>query len=310
MGKRWFVYLMALLGCLVFYLAYQQWVSWLLLMGVLFLPIVSLLFSIPAIALAKVSREMPPVVTVGTALHMRVVVRSKLPIPPWQVQVQAYHTLTGENKLLYTGDDCPTDHCGAINCRVRHVRVYDYMGMFRVRLRRPGDFRVIVRPRTLAPAVEPDLSQMLVTAWRPKVGGGFAENHELRLYRPGDSLQQIHWKLTAKTGKLILREPMIPDKNRMMLWLSLSGEPAQIDRKLGRLLWFSGYLHRHGLAHDILAYTGEGKHIWHVSDQRTLRLAVDALLCHSPYTSHETPILTESVNWSYYIGGEEDAEET
>ena len=103
---------------------------------------------------------------------------------------------------------------------------------------------------------------------------------------------------------------MIPDKNRMMLWLSLSGDPAQIDRKLGRLLWFSGYLHRHGLAHDILAYTGEGKHIWHVSDQRTLRLAVDALLCHSPYTSHETPILTESVNWSYYIGGEEDAEET
>ena len=310
MGKRWFVYLMALLGCLVFYLAYQQWVSWLLLMGVLFLPIVSLLFSIPAIALAKVTREMPPVVTVGTVLHMRVVVRSKLPIPPWQVQVQAYHTLTGENKLLYTGDDCPTDHCGAINCRVRHVRVYDYMGMFRVRLRRPGDFRVIVRPRTLAPAVEPDLSQMLVTAWRPKVGGGFAENHELRLYRPGDSLQQIHWKLTAKTGKLILREPMIPDKNRMMLWLSLSGDPAQIDRKLGRLLWFSGYLHRHGLAHDILAYTGEGKHIWHISDQRTLRLAVDALLCHSPYTSNETPILTESVNWSYYIGGEEDAEET
>ena len=57
MGKRWFVYLMALLGCLVFYLAYQQWVSWLLLMGVLFLPIVSLLFSIPAIALAKVTRD-------------------------------------------------------------------------------------------------------------------------------------------------------------------------------------------------------------------------------------------------------------
>lgn len=309
MGKRWFLYLTALLGCLVFYLAYQQWFSWLLLMGVLFLPVVSLVFSLPAIVLSRVRREMPLAVRQDAPLNIQVTVRSKLPVPPWNAAIQTYHTVTGDHMLLNAGSHYPTKHCGALNCRVRWVRIYDYLGMFRFPLRRPEDFRVFIRPVPLPPPAEPDLSQLLVTAWRPKTGGGFAENHELRLYRPGDSLQQIHWKLTAKTGKLILREPMVPDKNRMLLWLTLYGDPDQIDRKLGRLLWLSSYLQRHSLDHDILAYTGEGRHMWHISGSQSLRRAIDTLLCHTPYPDAEQPLLTENVNWDYYIGGEEDAEE-
>ncbi|MBR2633811.1 MAG: DUF58 domain-containing protein, partial [Lentisphaeria bacterium] len=43
---------------------------------------------------------------------------------------------------------------------------------------------------------------------RPKPGGGYGENYEIRQYRPGDNLNQIHWKLSAKVGDLMLREPM------------------------------------------------------------------------------------------------------
>ena len=92
MGKRWFLYLTALFGCLVFYLAYQQWFSWLLLMGVLFLPVASLLLSLPAIVLCKVRREMPLAVNTNSRLNIQVPVRSKLPTPPWDVAVQVYHS--------------------------------------------------------------------------------------------------------------------------------------------------------------------------------------------------------------------------
>ena len=308
MAKRWFLYLAAVLGCLVFYLAYQQWVSWILLMGVLFLPLVSLAFSLPAMVSSRVCRETPAAIQVRSSLQLQVFIRSKLPTPPWKVAVQAYHTLTGENLLLSAQSFYPTAHCGALNCRVRRSRVYDYLGMFYLPLKKPANFRIFIRPKPIAPAAEPDLTQLLVNAWRPKIGGGFAENHELRLYRPGDSLQQIHWKLTAKTGKLILREPMVADKNRMLLWLILQGDPDQLDRKLGRLLWMSRFLLQHGLEHDILAYTGQGERVWHVADRKSLQRAMDSLLCYSPYTETEKPVLTQHVNWQYYIGGEEDAE--
>jgi len=309
MGKRWSIYLTGLLACLIFYIAYRGWVAWLLLLCALGLPALSLLLSLPGMLTSRVQIEMPLTVRAGQTLQLQVVIRSPLPTPPWQVAVNVYHTITGELLLLDSGSFCPTQHCGALNCKVQYARVYDYLGLFRIPLRRPANFRIFVRPIPLEPPVEPDLTQVLVTAWRPKTGGGFAENHELRLYRPGDSLHQIHWKLTAKTGKLILREPMVPDNNRMLLWMTLQGDPDTIDRKLGRLLWFSGYLQRFDLAHDILVYTAAGKFMWHISGQQTLRRAMDTLLCHSPYTDPHKPVLTEQVNWQHYIGGEEDEQE-
>lgn len=32
---------------------------------------------------------------------------------------------------------------------------------------------------------------------KPRVGA-YAEEHELRPYRPGDPMRTVHWKLTAK----------------------------------------------------------------------------------------------------------------
>ena len=298
---------MALLGSVVFFLAYQQWMAWLLMIGMLCLPPLSLLLSLPAMLTSRVRVQMPRAVIANTPTVLHVTIGSLLPTPAWRVQVQVYHTLTRESLLLRAGSFCPVQHCGALNCQVRHAWVYDYLGLFRIPLRRPPNFRLLIRPTPLKLQNEPDLSQLLVTAWRPKPGGGFAENHELRLYRPGDNLHQIHWKLTAKTGKLILREPMVPDRNRMLLWLTLHGDPDTLDRKLRRLLWMSGFLLKNGLEHDVLAYTAAGPIRWHIADKRSLQRALDTLLCYGPYPDSDTPAIKEDVNWEYYIGGEADA---
>ena len=308
MGKRWFLYLTALLGCLIFYIAYQQWVSWILLLFVLLLPPLSLVVSLPAMLTARARQKMPPAIAAGTPLQMNIDTTAWLPMPTWHMYVQVYHTFTQENLLLEKATFCPTAHCGALNCKPHRGWVYDHLGMFRVPLRAPEPFRILVRPEPLPLPEEPDLSNVLVNAWRPKVGGGFAENHELRLYRPGDSLQQIHWKLTAKTGKLILREPMVPDRMRLLLWLNLHGSAQELDRKLGRLLWLGGYLQRQGLPFDILAFTGSGKQLWHVGSAQALRKALDTLLCLQPSQTPGKPALTEIAAWDYYIGGEEDEE--
>lgn len=305
MGKRWFFYLTALAGCLAFYFFYQEWVSWIFLQAILALPIFSLVLSLPAMLMARAQVQMPPSVPVGKPMALRVVVRSPLPVPMCRMNLKVYHTTTGHGWLLDANSVCPTNHCGALNCRPHRAWVYDYLGMFRLPLRKGGSFRILVRPRPLE-LPEPDLDNILVTAWRPKPGGGFAENHELREYRPGDHLSQIHWKLTAKTNKLILREPMVPDRNRLILWLTLDGTPAQIDRKLGRLLWMGSYLQRKNLYFQILAYTAQGQILWDVDSMRSLRRAMDQLLCHQPYAGEEILELAEDAAWSYRIGGDED----
>lgn len=308
MIKRWFLYIVALISCLVFYIAYQQWVAWIVLLSVLALPLLSLLLSLPAWLTCRVREQMPRAVMAGTPMVMQITVSSPLPVPPYRVLVQTFHTLTGSGAMLGTGYPCPTGHCGSLNCKVRRIWLMDYLGLFRIPLRAPAPFRVRIRPKAIPLKDMPDLSNILVNAWRPKPGGGFAENYELRLYRPGDSLHQIHWKLTAKTGNLILREPMVPDRHRLLLWLTLQGTPEELDRKLGRLLWLSAQLLRQDLAFDILAYTGEGQQLWHVDSFRALQQAIDALLCYPPTKEQAKPTLEQEASWQYYIGGQADEE--
>lgn len=304
MVKRWLSYLVAWSGCLIFYYAYREWISWIALVAVTFLPAFSLLVSLPAMLTARMQVRMPDAISVGSPMDLQIVVHSPLPVPRWRVRVLARHTLTQQKWVLTPGYECPTEHCGALEFQLRRGWIYDYLGLFRLPMKTAADFRMLIRPNPVKPARMPDLERLISLSWRPKPGGGYAENHELRLYRPGDNLHQIHWKLSAKTGELILREPMIPQGPQMLLWLVHTGDPELLGRKLSNLTWLSGYLLRRGLKHDILAFTGDGEQLWHISTPQELREAVDALLCLAPYDPEEMPQPTLPTRWQHCIGGD------
>ena len=60
-----------------------------------------------------------------------------------------------------------------------------------------------------------------------KKGGGFSEFHENREYRPGDSVRDIHWKLSGKTDKLIVRQAMEPVQRRLVLAVETCGSTSE-----------------------------------------------------------------------------------
>jgi hypothetical protein len=63
-------------------------------------------------------------------------------------------------------------------------------------------------------------------------GADLTETFQLREYVPGDSPRQIHWKLTGKFDKLIVRDPGLPiSKNVLVFWerTGESGDPNLID---------------------------------------------------------------------------------
>ena len=304
MTLRRIVYAAALLGAVVFYWAYREWLSWLVLMLLVFLPWFSLLLSLPAMLCCRAEISCPQAVEKDARVSLLWQGRSPFPLPRLTGRLLVKNHLCGTKMRLRSGDELPTDHCGLLGITLRRPRCHDYLGLFSLPIRRQSQCTVLVRPTPVAPAQVPDLSRFQVNMWRPKPGGGFSENHELRLYRPGDNLKQVHWKLSAKTGKLISREPMEPIRNQMLLTTTLRGTPDELDTKLGRLLWMSRHLLSLELPHSIQCFTGAGLMDLDITCPEDLTRAMDALL-RAP-TAPEAQATFSTAHWRHHIGGAGD----
>ncbi len=304
MVKRWFLYLLTLAGCVGFYAAYQGWMAWFLLNLVGCLPLFSMAVSLVPILLVRPAPKVPGAVTRQQPVRLGVQIRSPLPLPPCRCRFRVTYTLTGETMMLSAGEQLPTDHCGEIRCENTAFAVFDFLNLIALPRKRLEPIRVLVRPEPIAVPLPRDLDRFLAQAWKPKYGGGFAENHELRLYRPGDGLNQVHWKLTAKTGKLMIREPMEPQMGRVLLTLDLTGQPKVLDEKLGKLLFLSKHLLSLGLKHEIMAHTGSGLLTLPVPGEPALYEAVDTLLSVPGAATDAVQAVPVYASWQYHIGGD------
>ena len=248
-GRR-FGYLAALFGCWMFYIAYGEWFSWLALLAVAGLPWLSLLLSLPAMLCFRLEPGGAGAVTLGTEAEAWLVGSCGLPMPPFKGRLYLRSRITGQTRRYRSGEGLPTRHCGGYAVTIQGARVCDYLGLFALPVRHPGRATVLVRPKSLPVREVPDLDRFLAKSWKPKFGGGFSENHELRLYRPGDSLNQVHWKLSAKSDQVIVREALEQANNQVFLVLS---RPGENDRGLASLYWLSLQLCRREIPHVIVS---------------------------------------------------------
>ena len=261
MLKNRLLYLAALAGIAAFHTYYTGWFSWYLLLLTLCLPPFSFLCSLPAMRRLSLSAEMPDTCVRGEAacVHFSCACGSRLPAPVFSFQFLAADRMTGElaRRKLVLADglrdqlSLPTAHCGAFACTLEKGRVYDYLGLFSLRLRLPELPVLYVAPKAAPPDPLPNLSQFQSRSYRPKKGGGFSEIHDMREYRPGDSMRDIHWKLSAKTDKLIVREAQEPDRGQVLLTFDLSGTRQQLDETFDTLFWLSRWLLAHEVSHSV-----------------------------------------------------------
>lgn len=301
---RILIYLLALAGGTVFLFAYRLWFAGFLMAALLGLPLFSLILSLPAMITTRLSPQVPETMEQDTQVCLELAYSSVLPTPPFRCRIRVERPLTGQRWSLRPESLLPADRCGGLVVTIHRAWVYDYLKLFPLPVRRCPPRTVVVRPRPVPMAV-PDPA-LLAPAWKPKPGGGFAENHELRLYRPGDSLQAIHWKLTAKTGKLMIREAMEPVSRPLSVQLELTGDPDTLERKLGRLLWLGDYLTQRQLSFQLQALTGRGVEVWSIPDHEALLAALDALLLSPPATGGSLAERMTAGAWNCPIGGEPD----
>ena len=306
MMKRWCVYLAALLGCLALYAVIQGWFAWVLLLCALWLPVLSLAVSMPAILSMQVRVKTGGVVYAGALIPLEIGVKCPLPVPEYQCRVRITRKTTQESVLCRPNEQLPTQHCGNLQCQPERCWVYDYLCLFRFPIRKTHGSTVTVRPLPVNLPMLGELDALQARAWQPKPGGGFAENYELRLFRPGDSMNQVHWKLSAKTGKLTVREAMEPSRGRILLTMELRGDAEALDQKMGKLYWLSEKLLQKGMSHELHALTGKGLLQEKITTEQEMNHAIDLLLDAPITLSEEKVTPSQWVIWHYHIGGGTD----
>lgn len=314
MIKSWIIYLLGLVGCLVFHAYYFGWYSWFVLQVMVLLPLFSFLVSLPAMLRVRLYaasshacfRQDNAFVSVYTEKH-------RLPLPRCSFRVRVNNKLSGHNEVVrrhmegthnwYAKLD--TSHVGLLHCCVEKAGVYDYLKLFRVPIRAGQTAQVLVKPRAEEPKVLPNLTRFLTKQLKPKAGGGFSEEHELRDYRAGDPLRDIHWKLSAKTDKMILREAQEPVRGKVLLTLDLAGTAEQIDGVLARFLWMSNWLLEHDVPHQLMWLDPADFHMAsaEITDEETLNDVMQTLL--SSEVIANMPSIAEhrfpSADWRYHI---------
>lgn len=222
----------------------------------LVLPAFLLLTLIPTVRQMRVRMELPiPVVEQGqkvpVLLHLHtggfpvggkvaIMVKGKLPIGQKAEKTWFYTQLAGSRKDVKIKAEYQARSVGNIRMELGQVWCYDFLGL--VALPLPERYWKELEPENLL--VLPRISEVPVMVSRQSRDfAGESEEHskkrggddpsevfQIRDYQPGDKMRSIHWKLSAKTEEMMVREQSLPLGCPVELYLDLY-QPASHHRK-------------------------------------------------------------------------------
>ena len=127
-------------------------------------------------------------------------------------------------------------HCGVAALSVDRIELTDLLGLFLRRLPAPAMRTAVVPPEAwpvevaLAETADALRDSESYSAQKPGYDPG--ETFRIREYVPGDPIRQIHWKLSEKTDRVLVRDFGLPVAQRMLLLLettALDGAPIAPD---------------------------------------------------------------------------------
>ena len=121
-------------------------------------------------------------------------------------------------------------HCGLLTVTAENAEIRDLFGLCRFPVSSGAPQTVPVWPTVFPAQVTLDCAapqtreDSRLSAVRR--GGDFTETQAIRPYHPGDPVRQIHWKLSAKMGKTMLREAGAPLTGDVLLALAVFPDEA------------------------------------------------------------------------------------
>ena len=161
-----------------------------------------------------------------------------------------HYTIVCEN--IFTGEiqqkllTIPTHHAGALKIFAQDAFILCPLGLFRKKITPPQAVFTIVQPIgydiniPMPNATENPESDIFSTQ---KPGMDVSETFAIREYQPGDPIRSIHWKLTEKMDKTMVREFGLPVAGSVFLFLATpEGTVAPTDWDITAEMLYSASL--------------------------------------------------------------------
>ena len=154
-----------------------------------------------------------------------------------------------------------TSNCGIVNLFLEAVCTSDYFGVFTGKCAADSAKKEIyILPWTNVP-----MAETLAEAgdFAGKYGEDVYETYDVREFRDGDDIRQIHWKLTAKMDILLLREYLKTSESGVMIRLDMEEEKEKVlsrqelDEFLDKASSLSWEILRWGVSHLVVWNRGE-----------------------------------------------------
>lgn len=259
MLKTWGIYLGALISAFIFFIFYKMWVAWFILVILWSLPVISFLLCLFATYSTNFYSEAPTNVHVGTESYIDLTIEGISTYFSFFKIKSACTDFMGdrtENILVVIHDKglakipVDTTHCGAYSYKITKLYIYDILGFFHMTRKIGKEYQILVNPIPSMPAYIPDVYGFRAKNLR-KSKQPVSEIYDIRDYQPGDPVKTIHWKISAKKDKLLVKEALEEFGGHSRLLLKFSEDRDKLDLHLGQILFTSNFLLDHDIPHKI-----------------------------------------------------------
>lgn len=304
------IYALSLAGSLLYFYLAQSWLSWIIIVFVSVLPLLSFLLSLPFIKSCSLEAAVPEYTEMDSdaplTLSLKTSKFSPLAFAGVKYCIRTPYGKTKYKRIFISGDKSvsiplPTDRAGFAEVILKRVNTYDLLGILPLAVNCVKPSPMAIFPPEKEPEVMPDTNRFQSQLYKPKAGG-FSEVYENREYRPGDPVKSIHWKLSLKADKLIIKEPQTPLSHHMVLALATPSNETERVKSIGELRYISRRLTEEGTSHEICYINGEDFKTLSVTNMAEHIQAVKAV-CLAPEKSADMPIPVPSrADWIYTIG--------
>lgn len=191
-----------------------------------------------------------------------------------------------------------TDAAGAYELSCDKIFYTDWFKLFRRKIKEPAPVQFYIWPdchviqAQLVTIPEEDTSS---SRYSPdKAGAVPGDFFGVRDYREGDRLQYVHWKLTGKTGAIVVKEFSLPRKNAITLLIEFSGAADRGIKKvvLDAATTLSGFFLEGRVEHE-LCFLRDGHIVrYEIPTREMLYEALKDLLSQPPEMGEGQPALS------------------
>lgn len=322
------LYCFILAAAVLFYLFFEGYLSFITLILTVLLPIVSLLCTTAAWSRVRVQLNgILPIAEKGSPAQFSVQVSntSIFPIAHAMLALDCRNALCGQKKKavlhLPVGARSNTEiqreivsqYCGKLTIQVTGIKIYDYFGIFAFPQKTNLQTDIYVLPQNVQIDTEMDshtnYSVESDTYSKFKSGDDPSEIFEIREFREGDRLRNVHWKLSSRLNKLMVKNFSLPLDNSILLLFDLfSTELARIDTLIETVVSVSQFLLNNEICHTMEWYDHPHEQFEEVTIEQSdhLSLLLNQVLATSTYDDQSNTLafhnkLNENREYSHAI---------